>query len=336
MNNFFSIVIPIYNGLSHSLPICLDSIWSQPLDSSLYEVICIDDCSKDNTRQWLHEQKQFHPNLRIIENKENLRQGGSRNKGIVASKGRYILFIDQDDYFCPKVLAHIYDYLKEANLEILIGDCSWIIQGQEKNDKLQHNFPHTNIMSGDEMIAKNSIPWAPWKYIICRSFIMEHHIFFEEHERIEDVDWCFKLVHAATKVQYQPILLIYYNKNTISTTMTAYKSPETIYSTLRMGNRLIDLIYNDLTLAPNEVKKRVIDTAIIFYNIALREYLTFYDSIHKKRNAIVDCLKTCGQKSSCLIRIATQYPLLFSITSNLLYPILRVGLKIFRIIKYKS
>ena len=39
---FFSIIIPVYNGLSHDLPICLESIWNQPLSASLYEVICVD------------------------------------------------------------------------------------------------------------------------------------------------------------------------------------------------------------------------------------------------------------------------------------------------------
>lgn len=73
---FFSIVIPVYNGLSHDLSICLDSIWNQLIDVSLYEVICVDDCSTDNTRDWLKEEQEKHNNLIIIENKENLRQGG--------------------------------------------------------------------------------------------------------------------------------------------------------------------------------------------------------------------------------------------------------------------
>lgn len=73
---FLSIVIPVYNGLTHDLPRCLDSIWRQPLEASLYEVICIDDCSTDDTRQWLAEQKHLHSNLQIIENKRNIRQGG--------------------------------------------------------------------------------------------------------------------------------------------------------------------------------------------------------------------------------------------------------------------
>lgn len=73
---FFSIIIPVYNGLTHDLPICLNSIWVQPLDKSLYEVICIDDCSTDDTRAWLKEQQKLHNNLYVIENEKNIRQGG--------------------------------------------------------------------------------------------------------------------------------------------------------------------------------------------------------------------------------------------------------------------
>lgn len=62
-NPFFSIVIPVYNGLTLGLPKCLDSIWRQPLDKSIYEVICVDDCSTDGTRAWLWEQTASHDNL---------------------------------------------------------------------------------------------------------------------------------------------------------------------------------------------------------------------------------------------------------------------------------
>ena len=79
---FFSIIIPVYNGLSHGLPICLKSIWQQPLSPSLYEVICVDDCSTDDTREWLDEEATKHSNLRIIKHTVNKRQGGGRNTGI--------------------------------------------------------------------------------------------------------------------------------------------------------------------------------------------------------------------------------------------------------------
>lgn len=77
---YFSIIIPVYNGLSHELPTCLDSIWNQPLDKDLYEVICVDDCSTDHTREWLDKEAEMRPNLKIIKNDINIRQGGGETK----------------------------------------------------------------------------------------------------------------------------------------------------------------------------------------------------------------------------------------------------------------
>lgn len=119
---FFSIIIPVYNGLSHDLPICLESIWNQPLSASLYEVICVDDCSTDDTREWLDEEATKHSNLRIIKHTVNKRQGGGRNTGMKAAHGRYIIFIDQDDYFHAGSIAKVYDHLQSVELEILIVD----------------------------------------------------------------------------------------------------------------------------------------------------------------------------------------------------------------------
>lgn len=82
---FFSIVIPVYNGLTHDLPVCLNSIWEQSLDIQLYEVICVDDCSTDGSRQWLKEQQKAHLNMYIIENEGNIRQGGVAKQGSESS-----------------------------------------------------------------------------------------------------------------------------------------------------------------------------------------------------------------------------------------------------------
>jgi glycosyltransferase involved in cell wall biosynthesis len=76
MTPFFSIIIPVYNGMSHDLPICLEHIWNQTLGTCFYEVICVDDCSRDETFSWLQEQSKLHANLRLMRNCKNIRQGG--------------------------------------------------------------------------------------------------------------------------------------------------------------------------------------------------------------------------------------------------------------------
>lgn len=56
--NKLSIIIPVYNGLGHSLPQCLDSIFTQE-QQEFVNVICIDDCSTDNTFDWLKNKVKF-------------------------------------------------------------------------------------------------------------------------------------------------------------------------------------------------------------------------------------------------------------------------------------
>lgn len=324
----FSIVIPIYNGLSYGLPQCLDSIWNQPLDGSLYEVICVDDCSTDDTRMWLTKQTQQHANLRVIYNEENLRQGGSRNKGIRAAQGKYIVFIDQDDYYHHDAIAKIYKHLRNSDLQILIVDCAYQYFGKE-NNTLQHNFPHREVMTGDEIIARNSIPYAPWKFIIERNFLIEHNLFFIEHERIEDVDWVHKVVHYADRVQYQPILFIHYNKYPDSTTMSSFSSKEVVYSGLRMANRLNSLVpeFHD-----ERCRKYVEWLAERnFYN-NLRAYLFFYDSPNVKHSSIVTNVD-CNAPKYTLVRVAKACPWGYSIVSNICVPLSRMCLYIMRFIK---
>lgn len=330
---FFSIVIPVYNGITNDLPKCLNSIWNQSLDKKLYEVICVDDCSTDNTRQWLKKESEKHSNLHIIENDVNIRQGGSRNKGVKAAKGKYIIFIDQDDYYHNESITQVYDHLRDSNLEILIVDCAYQYPGVESN-KLQHNFPHKEVMTGDEQIEKNSIPYAPWKFIFLKSLMVDKGLFFAENERIEDVDWVHILTHHAKRTQYQPILLIHYNKTAVSTTMTSYKSPVTVYSTLRVGKRLTDLTDTTFKNSNDKVKRYIKQLGCRMYHIGIRSYFFFYDSIKDKTNNIKNTSKNIEGNSS-IVKVARMFPKTYSIASNIIYPFGKVGMYLYRIIKYK-
>lgn len=331
-NPFISIVILVYNGVSNGLPKCLESIWQQSLEKEFYEVICIDDCSTDDTRFWLKEQQREHANLVVIENEKNIRQGGARNKGVRAAKGKYICFIDQDDYYHKESITQVYDHLSKNDLEILIVDCAYQSPGKESNT-LQHNFPHREVMTGDEQIERNSIPYAPWKFIFQRSLMVENNLFFAENERIEDVDWVHILTHHATRTQYQPILFIHYNKTTVSTTMTSYKSPETIYSTLRVGKRLVELTRSTFANSNDNVKAYIARLGEEMWHIGIRSYLFYYGSVSEKTQNIKD---TRGVMSgiSFFTRFAIRHPKAFSIVSNLTSPFGKMAMYMYRKIKY--
>lgn len=331
MNPIFSIIVPVYNGHSHGLQVCLDSIWNQPLDSSLYEVICVDDCSTDQTRDWLQAQTEVHLNLHVIFNEENLRQGGSRNKGIRAATGKYIVFIDQDDYYHHDAIERILVHLKDSDLQILIVDCAYQYFGKESN-KLQHNFPHREVMTGDQIIACNSIPYAPWKYIIKRDFIFGNNLFFIEHERIEDVDWVHKVVHLADRVQYQPILFIHYNKYPDSTTMSSFFSKEVVYSGLRMSNRLRNLVDSFDELKCRDYMKWLTNQN---YSVYLRACFFVTDRFDVKARHIEETVHPFLDRGDCslILKSAVSHPRIFALMTNCSSPIARMLMKLFRQIK---
>ena len=94
MNIFFSIIIPVYNSQKY-FSNCLKSVISQ--NFSNYEIIIIDDASKDKSKKIYKSYSKNSSKIKIVKNKKNLGVSISRNKGIKKSSGKYIIFLDSDD-----------------------------------------------------------------------------------------------------------------------------------------------------------------------------------------------------------------------------------------------
>lgn len=317
---FFSIIIPVYNGLTHDLPICLDSIWSQSLDKGLYEVICIDDCSTDGTRQWLKEQQCKHHNLQIIENEKNVRQGGARNKGVLAATGKYILFIDQDDYYHKDSIYKVYEHLKENELDILVTDSAYQFKGYEHNN-LQLNFQFRDATDNESYVKKNGFTIAPWRLCINKTFYNKTNIRFEENCRLEDLDWAIKLFFYAKRIQYQPILLIHYVKAENGTTDNMYHNSEIIISNTIAANRTLKLtkgIYDN-----SNIKKHVIRISDYYYYITCKYLFGLFSSLQLKKEIIN--LIEIKESKYLLVKFATKYPTMYAIFTNCMVPFFRIA-----------
>ena len=232
MNNIFlSIVIPVYNAAS-TISRCLDSIWCQGLDEAEYEVICVNDCSTDNSVEVISETRKTHHNLRLFSNTENIRAGGSRNRGVREAYGEYILFIDADDYFHPGALKVVCDYQNRCELDILMCDFARHTISNE-NNILVLNFKSQEIMTGRQFLIVNSLPWGPCKYVFKRSLMTDNNVFFTERVSCEDVDWCHKIAFFAATMQYQPILLSHYILHDSSQTSVENYNSNTVFHRLQ-------------------------------------------------------------------------------------------------------
>ncbi len=96
-----SIITPLYNG-EKTIKDCIESVLRQGFIS--WEMLIVDECSSDNSVNIVNQYVAEDPRIKLLQNKDNLGVGKSRNKAIEAATGRYIAFLDCDDYWHPDKL----------------------------------------------------------------------------------------------------------------------------------------------------------------------------------------------------------------------------------------
>ena len=112
-----SVIIPVYN-VEDYLHVCINSVLRQSYQD--FEIICIDDASTDSSLEILEYFAQKDSRVKILKNDSNKGQGYSRNKGLGMAKGKYISFLDGDDWFSPNTFEISIKKIKQDNLDFLI------------------------------------------------------------------------------------------------------------------------------------------------------------------------------------------------------------------------
>ena len=107
-----SIIVPAYN-VEKYLDETMESIINQ--DFSGYEVILINDGSKDNTQKIIDKYKRQYPEMIHAYTQENCGQSATRNRALEYVDGEYIAFVDADDILCPDYLKTLYGACEKQN-----------------------------------------------------------------------------------------------------------------------------------------------------------------------------------------------------------------------------
>ena len=134
-----SIVVPTYN-VEKYIANCLDSLLDQDLSADIYEILVINDGSTDNSPKIATKYSESHDNV-IVVNQENGGLSEARNKGIALAKGKYIYFIDSDDYIAKNTLGLIMETLETHDLDLLGVD---IIETSRLDLKISKNLTLLN------------------------------------------------------------------------------------------------------------------------------------------------------------------------------------------------
>ena len=111
-----SIVIPVYN-IGKYLGTCLDSLINQTFED--FEAICVNDGSKDDSLKILEEYSKKDSRIKII-TQENGGSGSARNNGLSLAQGKYVQFLDGDDYFEPEMLEKLFNLAEKHQEDIAV------------------------------------------------------------------------------------------------------------------------------------------------------------------------------------------------------------------------
>ena len=121
-----SFILPCFNVSSY-IGACLDSLLSQDIPHEEYEIVCVNDCSTDNTRDIILNYQKNYPNIRLVDHAVNSKSGPSRNTGLENARGRYVWFVDADDMIKPGALSYLLGICEKDELDELFFNFDMII-----------------------------------------------------------------------------------------------------------------------------------------------------------------------------------------------------------------
>lgn len=209
-----SVVIPVYN-VEKYLRECLDSLINQTYNN--LEIICIDDCSKDNSFNILQEYAHVDERIRIFKNEENLHAGPTRNKGLEIATGEYIHFMDSDDILELDAYEKLVNILENnKDIEVLTFGLRKFsnIDGKVKSiDKISNDvtFKVLNIHTNNEILYL-------WKRSYCnalysKEFLLNGNIKYNSFECFEDCYFSLQVLLFAKRILITNYILYNYRKD---------------------------------------------------------------------------------------------------------------------------
>jgi glycosyltransferase involved in cell wall biosynthesis len=217
MNYLISIIIPIYNTEKYILK-CLNSVISQTYNN--WEIILINDGSTDNTYELC--KRYFLSDSRIyMINKNNTGVSDSRNRALDIAKGKYVIFLDSDDYWCDiSILEKMIRLAEKYNLDIVragykeVGEFDEILFVPDNSRKISNKVVDSitfleKILCGE--------------YFLCLCLIKKERIgnirFNIKRKYLEDVEFYLNILMNDLRCMFLPEIFYAYRKQSNSVTM---------------------------------------------------------------------------------------------------------------------
>lgn len=213
-----SVIVPIYNT-SKYLDRCMQSIISQTVKN--IEIILIDDGSTDNSLAICKEYEKMYKNIRVYHQK-NLGQGAARNIGIVKARGKYIGFVDSDDYIDKNMYKYMLGLAENNELDIVCCKYERVFSNEDVFKAIEINKTN-KLKVGKENLIKsfllNEISASPCDKVFRKEFLLNNNIMFPEGSYYEDIYMILSSVYYSNTLILNETAFYKYFKRINSTTL---------------------------------------------------------------------------------------------------------------------
>ncbi len=186
-NSKVTIIIPVYNG-ADTISRTIDSLIAQTYDDWI--ALVINDGSTDGTNDILMQYKNRYPSKIKVVCQKNIGQAETRNHAVKMAAGKYVMFVDADDYLDPDYVG---TYVKEAEK----GDYDCVIGGFRREDN-KGNIIKKFVPSSRWLMYSHMVPWAR---IFKRQFLLDNDIEFLNISIGEDSYFNFMVLCATDNIK---------------------------------------------------------------------------------------------------------------------------------------
>lgn len=223
-----SVVVPVFNAAT-TLDRCISFLLNQSFDS--LEIICVDDCSADKSKDIILSYQKQHPQKIIYtKTRERCGPGGARNHGITLAHGQYIGFVDSDDWVDSSLYSTVMNQVLTQDADIAVFGVK-DEYGNPASNNIRYAYPHANCIDQDFALRlltrthDNNVFISP---MVCQkvyrhSFLQEHGISFHSSSYFEDDLFSFRCFLYKSKIIVVPGVYYHYYQRPDSITHTFSK-----------------------------------------------------------------------------------------------------------------
>lgn len=236
-----SIIVPVYN-VEKYLRKCVDSLLTQDLPPEEYEIILVDDGSTDQSGTICDEYAAGHPIVKAM-HQQNGGLSAARNSGVAVAQGRYVQFVDSDDYLEPNVLKTLVEKMETDQLDVL-------------------RFNYRNVNERYEVIEPNKDPkrWVNYSSEVCDGltflnerlgpacyacqFMARRELLtdcrFKEGIYFEDTEWTPRMIIKAQRAASTDLMVYNYlfREGSITLSVDEVKKRKVLADKLRLVDSL--------------------------------------------------------------------------------------------------